>query len=114
MTEPAVLSTTWTIVWVLVGIIVSLVLPVAIRTLLAARPKGLEGADNSPPTLSQRIGAAWQQYGGNRYLKIALAATFVAIVLVLLLGLEFYKPRDAVLAGFAWESLVNKLVGGKG
>jgi len=40
-------------------------------------------------------------------------------VLVLLLGLQFSKSRDAVLAGFAWESLkqatwrqVNVALGG--
>jgi hypothetical protein len=33
----------------------------------------------------------------------------VAIVIVFLLGMNFSTPRDAVLAGFAWESLLNKL-----
>jgi len=109
MTQPAVLSPTVTIGWVLVGIIISLVLPVAVKTLKSSRLEGL----GAKPSLGERIAAAWDRYGGNRYLGIALAATFVAVVLVLLLGLEFSKSRDAVLAGFAWESLINKLLGGK-
>jgi hypothetical protein len=31
--------------------------------------------------------------------------------IVFLLGLKFYTSRDAALAGFAWESLINKLFG---
>jgi hypothetical protein len=86
-----------------------LLLPLAVRTLRAAK---LEGIDK--PTIGQRVTAAWNTYGGNRYLGIAIAATFVAIVLVFLLGLEFFTARDAALAGFAWESFINKLVGGAG
>lgn len=97
-----------TILWVLAGIIISLLLPVAVRTLKSTK---LESLDK--PTLGQRIANAWTTYGGNRYLGIALAAMFVAIVLVVLLGLEFSKVRDALLAGFAWESLVSKLMGPK-
>jgi len=89
--------------WVLVGIIISLLLPVAVRTLRSAK---LEEAEKA---LSQRIAAAWIRYGGYKYLRIAIAATVVAAVLVFLLGLEFYTGRDAALAGFAWESLINKL-----
>ena len=43
---------------------------------------------------------------------ILIAAAFVATAIVLLLEPKFYGQRDAVLAGFAWESLVNKLFGG--
>jgi hypothetical protein len=93
--------------WVLAGIIISLLLPLAIRTLRAAKLEGI-----AKPTIGQRLAAAWHEYGGNRYLGIAIAATFVAIVLVFLLGLEFFTARDAALAGFAWESFINKLVGG--
>ena len=102
MTEP--LSPSMAIVWVFVGIIISLVLPVAVRTLKGAKLEALEKL-----TVTQRIAEAWKRYGGNRYLAIALAATVVAVVLVLLLGLKFSTTRDAALAGFAWESLVNKL-----
>ncbi len=103
----AALTPAVTTAWVLAGIIISLLLPLAVRTLRAAKLEGME-----KPTLGQRFAAAWKNYGGNRYLGIALAATFVAIVLVFLLGLEFFTARDAALAGFAWESLINKLLGG--
>lgn len=98
------LSPLMAIVWVFLGIIISLVLPIAVRTLRGAKLESLLKL-----TLTQRIAEAWNRYGGNRYLGIALAATVVAVVLVFLLGLEFSTTRDAALAGFAWESLVNKL-----
>ena len=107
MEEPTSLSEVAAIGWVLIGIVLSLLLPIAVRTLRKA--KVLESEEQ--PTLSQRFKAAWQKYGGNRYLAIAAAATVVAVALVFLMGLEFSTARDAALAGFAWESLVNKLLG---
>jgi hypothetical protein len=107
MQGAVVLSPIMSIVWVLVGILLSLLLPVAIKILRAAR---LEGGKK--PTLGERVAGAWAKYGGNTYLKIILAATLVAVVLVFLLGMKFFTARDAVLAGFAWESLINKLFGG--
>jgi hypothetical protein len=92
--------------WVLLGIIISLVLPVAVRTLKKAA--GLESLE-APPTFGQRLRNAWISYGGPKYSAIFLAAVVVAAVILLMTGLEFYKIRDAVFAGFAWESLVNKL-----
>lgn len=108
MTQATALSMGSAIGFVLIGIIISLVLPVAIGTLKKA--KGLE---TRQPTWGARLAAALRQYGGNRYVQILGAAAFVAVVLVWMLGLQFSTPRDAVLAGFAWESLVNKLMGGK-
>ena len=109
MPTPASISPGLAVAFVLVGIIVSLLLPVAVRVLRAARPTGLERAAQKP-TLGQRFAAAWTKYGGNRYLGILVAATFIAFVLVFVLGLTFYTARDAILAGFAWESLINKLL----
>ncbi len=104
ITQVTALAPIITTGWVFLGIILSLVLPVAVRTLQNAQ---LESAKE--PSLWERIGAAWKKYGGNRYLRIIFAAALVAAVLVFLLGLKFYTPRDAVLAGFAWESLINKV-----
>lgn len=101
------LSPVTAVLWVLIGIIISLVLPVAVRTL--KKHRGLEGKEGGPPTISQRLAAAWIQYGGNKYLAILVAGVVVAIVIVFLLGLQFYIVRDAAIAGFAWESFVNKL-----
>jgi hypothetical protein len=58
---------------------------------------------------TRRIAEVWQRLGGNRYLGKGVAATFIAATVVLLLGLEFYTIRDAVLSGFAWESLVGRV-----
>jgi hypothetical protein len=99
------LSGFMTTLWLLVGILVSLILPVAVKILRAA--SSLD--KRNPPTFWQRIKAAWAQYGGNKYLTIFLAAVVVAVALVFLLGLQFFTARDAALAGFAWESLINKL-----
>ena len=109
MQEAATLSAVVSVMLVLVGIILSLILPVALKLLRGQRLESLEG---TKPSFSQRVAAAWHRYGGNKYSKIILAATLVAVVLVFLLGLKFFTARDAVLAGFAWESLVNKLVTG--
>ncbi len=105
VTQATALTQLETTGWVLLGIILSLVLPVAMRTLQRTRLEGMK------KSLAERIAAAWKKYGGSRYLKIFLAATVVAVVLVFLLGLKFYTSRDAALAGFAWESLINKLFG---
>lgn len=101
------LSSVNAVIWVLIGIIISLVLPLAVRTLQKAR--GLEGTDGEKPTLGQRLSRAWVQYGGNKYLAILVAACVVAVVIVFLLGLQFFTMRDAAIAGFAWESFVKKL-----
>ena len=109
MPNPTILPVTDTILWVFAGIIISLILPVAVRILTNAKTHLEKGVPK--PTLGARITKAWKDYGGNKYLLIAIAAIIVAVVLVFLLGLEFYTIRDAALAGFAWESLVNKLMG---
>ena len=105
--QVAVLTQIETTLWVLLGIILSLVLPVAVKILQRAKLEGLE----KKKSLIERLKTAWEKYGGEKYLKILLAAILVAVVLVFLLGLKFYTPRDAALAGFAWESLINKLFG---
>jgi hypothetical protein len=105
--QQAALSSSWATLLVLFGILVSLVLPVAVRTLKKAG--GLESTEGRPPTLGQRISAAWRRYGGNKYLAILLAAAVVAVVIIFVLGLQFYTRRDAMLAGFAWESFIKKV-----
>ncbi len=107
---PPALSLGATVSWVLVGIIISVVLPLAV---LAVRrvSTGLEELEGRQPSLAERVAAVWKQYGGNKYLLALLGAFVIAVVLVFLLGLEFYTARDAALAGFAWESLLNKLLG---
>src|SRR5437868_12569558 len=105
LADPTALSFGETVVWFLSGILVSLVLPVALNTL--RRRAGLEALPSEPPQTPfqrflQRVSAAWQRYGGNKYLLLLLTAVLVAVGLVFLLGLQFYTPRDAALAGFGW------------
>ena len=94
-----------TVMWVVLGIIFSLLVPVFVRVLKQAVAKSEKPAGRA-------IADVWNKYGGNRYLKILVAATGLAVALVFLLDLQFSAARDAALAGFAWESLTSKLVGG--
>jgi hypothetical protein len=91
---------------VFAGIILSILLPLAVKALRKA--SGLERKSLEPPSMSSRIKDAWIRYGGNKYLVVLLAGTLIAIVIVYLLGMQFFTARDAILAGFAWESLLNK------
>ena len=121
MQEAVVLGRVVSAIWVTVGIIVSLILPVAVEMLQKAKPDRamLESNKEDHPSFWQRIVSfgrrvysAWKNHGGNRYLVIVVAAVVVAVVLVVLMDLKFFTVRDALLAGFAWESLINKLRGG--
>ena len=105
---PTALGFVETVFWFFLGILISIFFPVIIKTV--RRNTGLE-SKVAEPTLSfgKRIQTAWDQYGGNRYLKLLVATVLVAVVLVFVLGLKFYTARDAALAGIGWESLSNKL-----
>ncbi len=91
-----------TILWVFVGIIISIILPIAVKYL----QKGFEANQ----TFWGKIKNLWEKYSGSKYFLVFLSAVVVAVILVFLLDLKFYSIRDATLAGFAWESLVTKLV----
>lgn len=91
---------------VLAGIVLSILLPLAVAALRKA--SGLEGTPLATPTFLQKLAAAWERYGGTKYLLILLGATLVAVAIVYLLGMKFFTTRDAILAGFAWESLLSK------
>ena len=109
MEQVAALSTPESVSWIVVGIAFSLALPVAVKTLKQARTTlGLESLESNQSPRG-KIAVAWERYGGTKYLLIAIAALVVAAGIVLLLGLTFYKVRDAVMAGFAWESFISKL-----
>ncbi len=94
------------VLFVLVGIILSVLLPLAVKAM--RKVGGLEGLETTRPSFAARLSAAWTRYGGNKYLVLLLAGTLIAVVIVFLLGMKFFTARDAILAGFAWESLLNK------
>lgn len=104
-----------TVIWFLVGMLISVVFPVAIKTLKSLRKKVRLEAQQSEtaPSFVQRVFSAWRAYGGNKYLWLLVLATVIAVVLVFMLGLQFYNPRDAALAGIGWESLTNKIFSGQ-
>jgi hypothetical protein len=105
--QPTDLSIPEAILWVLAGILLSLILPVCISALKKA--SGKESLEEAKPTFGQKVAAVWTKYGGNRYLIVLGASIVVALVLVFLLGQNFKSPKEAVLFGFAWEGLLNKL-----
>lgn len=104
--NPTALPNLNAVLLVLAGIILSMLLPLAVATLRKATH--LETLSPEKPTFMQKLAAAWQRYGGTKYLIFLLAATLVAVVIVFLLGMQFFTNRDAILAGFAWESLLSK------
>lgn len=95
---------------VIAGILLSLILPIAVATLKKAN--GLEGTEKykTLQTWKGRMGDAWVRYGGPKYTAILAAASLVAVVIVFVLDWKFHTYRDAILAGFAWESLLSKLM----
>ena len=95
--------------WVLIGILISLVLPVAIHTLFKAKTDIESGLEGLQPSIGERFRAWWAAINGKRYLQVLAAATLVAFVAVFFLDITFASPRQAAVAGFAWESLVGKL-----
>ena len=95
------------VVLVIAGIVLSLLLPLAVAALKKARgPEEFRTLQ----TWTGRVADAWVRFGGPKYSAILAAATLVALVIVFVLDWKFHTYRDAILAGFAWESLVNKLM----
>src|SRR5437016_4591697 len=102
MSTPTELSTTQAILFVFLGIILSVILPIATEAIRKMKPlegKPLEGFGG----FGSKLKAAWTSYRGNKYLIFLFGTAVVAFVIVFLLGMRFYTPRDAALAGFAWE-----------
>ena len=110
MNEINILSPVITVIWVSIGILISLFLPISIK-LLKDEAKNFSLETNHKKNIKDKILIVWNFIGGSKYLKILLSTIIIATVVVFLLGLKFYTERDAALAGFAWESLVNKLFG---
>jgi hypothetical protein len=92
----------WTLYfWCVLGIVISVVLPsiwVAVRAYWPkAAPQGL-------PDASARL---WRLI--KPYLALGLASSLTAILLMAALGEQITSPGGAVLAGYAWDSTLQKL-----
>src|SRR3954447_17723599 len=110
------LSNTLALVYVMAGIFASILLPVAVRALRDLMALANSGSmqmvgDPPPPTAAHVVLAAFRSYFGWGLLAAGYlaAAVLVAGVIVFMLGMTFSTARDALLAGFAWESLINKV-----
>jgi hypothetical protein len=105
------------ILWIVVGIIASFLVPVAISILLEAKRRyapsspfeAKESKDKGPSLLK----AAWNRYGRHIVfaLGVVVAAGMLAAALVFIVGMKFDHWRQALVAGFAWQSLLEKLTG---
>jgi hypothetical protein len=102
------LSQQESILWVVVGIIASLVVPIAVKTLKGPN-SGLETTEKK--SWWHHLCMAIMDYAGRGLSLVGylIAAIVIGLVIVFMLDMKFSAMRDALLAGFAWESLVNKL-----
>jgi len=105
MQTPVALPMALTIFWFFVGIIFSIIIPVVVIMVRGPRPE-------EEVSFSRRVIDALKKYWGNKYLQKIIGAMIIACFLVFILDLEFFKARDAAIAGIGWESLLNKVFGG--
>lgn len=85
-------------VWLIVGIILSVVVPVAASTL-------------RPPTSGALQAMTWQlRFGAliSRFGKIGIASAVIALLFAIVF--DFDTTRLAFLAGYAWDSTLQKVV----
>ena len=97
--DPTPLPTLTTMLWVLLGIVLSVVLPIAIGWIKEFR---------KPTERRLKLGGMLKKTLTSKYITVVAGAVIVAVFIVLVLGMEFVTTRDAVLGGFAWESLLAK------
>jgi hypothetical protein len=89
--------------WCVLGIVISVVLPsiwAAVRVYWPAQKAG-------PAGLSDASSRAWDLI--KPYLLLGLASSLTGILLMFALGEQITSAGAAVLAGYAWDSTLQKL-----
>src|SRR5437899_6076742 len=89
--------------WCVLGIVISVVLPslwVTVRTYFAP-PKA------APAGFSETSGRIWKAI--RPYLLLGLASSLTGVLLMAALGEQITSSGGAVLAGYAWDSTLQKL-----
>ena len=92
-----------TYLWCAVGIIISVLLPILWEAVWRAFPKPKSGG----PESSERINAFWQVV--RPYLLLGAASLVTALLIVAFVGDQLHDFRAAILAGYAWDSTLQKL-----
>lgn len=89
--------------WCLVGIVISTILPILWQYVRAQfpLPKGMVG--------EPRAGLSELFVTMKPYLALCLASALTAVLLVAFLGDNLTDARAAILAGYAWDSTLQKL-----
>jgi hypothetical protein len=89
--------------WCVLGVVISVVLPslwATVRTWLPkAAPAGVAG--------KSRWSAVWKAV--KPYFALGLASALTSVLLLAVLGDRITSPQGAILAGYAWDSTLQKL-----
>jgi hypothetical protein len=89
--------------WCVVGIVISVVLP-SLWTAVRVYWPSQKAAPAGLPAASQRLWAMVKPY-----LLLGLASSLTGVVLMFALGEQITSAGAAVLAGYAWDSTLQKL-----
>ena len=86
------------------GIVISIVLPILRKALPIVQPTGLGAGERVGPSIPALIWAV-----AKPYLIVGLFSLLTALLIVVFIpGLD---ARAALLAGYAWDSTIQKLKG---
>ncbi|MBL7222451.1 MAG: hypothetical protein ISS72_01230 [Candidatus Brocadiae bacterium] len=94
-----------TYLWCAVGIIISVVLPIVWEVVYRYFPKPTPSAE--PAAARAALGAFWRTV--KPYVLLGIASLLTAILVVAFLGDTLKDYRAALLAGYAWDSTLQKL-----
>lgn len=91
--------------WCLMGIVVSVILPV-LWTYVRARFPSPGSPETNAKNAAQAI-AFWEVV--RPYAALGAASALTALLLLAFLGDSLTDPKAAMLAGYAWDSTLQKL-----
>ncbi len=93
--------------WCVLGIVISVVLPVLWSTVNYYFPsKNPAAARTLSFQIPEEIKSLWHAI--KPYVVLGLASALTAILIVALVGKELADYRAAILAGYAWDSTLQK------
>ena len=89
--------------WCALGIVISVILPIIWEAVYRYFPKTPTTNETIPPTLI----AFWRIV--MPYLLLGLASLLTAMLIVAFVGDQLTSIKAALLAGYAWDSTLQKL-----
>lgn len=90
--------------WVVLGIVISVLLPILWRAVWRYFPKPATAGPASYKGATVSLGRIVKPY-----VVLGVASAVTAILIVAFLGAELTDFRAALLAGYAWDSTLQKL-----